>query len=261
MTDETETAETKPARPKAMRRWVFWLRAVFVVCLMPFVFLAAAAVMVIDRDITAPSWITERIEARADAVLEGSRLEFGAITVRIGRDLHPTVRLIDTRLVDAGGLTLTRVPLVEGGMSPRGLILRREVLMQNVRLIGAQVNAARWKAGNIPLEAMHNIDMIGWDSDDDGVIEFDSNSDKVTSLYQRSVAGLPVSLLVTTYPNTDHEAYRRQGFTVASISEEFEDGSQNPQYHQPGDTAVELGYFRAAETLMIRVFTALVTPQ
>ena len=132
---------------------------------------------------------------------------------------------------------------------------------EELGLIGAQVNAARWKAGDIPLEAMHNIDMIGWDSDDDGVIEFDSNRDEVTALYQRSVAGLPVSLLVTTYPNTDHEAYRRQGFTVASISEEFEDGSQNPQYHQPGDTAVELGYFRAAETLMIRVFTALVTPQ
>ncbi|WP_343344073.1 M28 family peptidase [Sphingomicrobium sp. XHP0239] len=129
---------------------------------------------------------------------------------------------------------------------------------EELGLIGAQVNAARWKTGTVPLEAMHNIDMIGWDSDDDGVIEFDSNSAEVTALYQRSAEGLPVSLLVTTYPNTDHEAYRRQGFAVASISEEFEDGSQNPDYHQPGDTEVELGYFRAAETLMIRVFTALV---
>jgi hypothetical protein len=132
-----------------MRPWVFWLRAVFVVCMMPLVFLAAAAVMVIDRDITAPSWITDRIEARADALLEGGSLEFGAITVRIGRDLHPTVRLVDTRLVDAGGLTLTRVPLVEGGMSPRGLILQQEVLMQNVRLIGAQVNLRRARDGSV----------------------------------------------------------------------------------------------------------------
>ncbi|WP_242654322.1 DUF3971 domain-containing protein [Yoonia rosea] len=149
MTEETDPNQTRPARPKGMRPWVFWLRAVFVVCMMPLVFLAAAAVMVIDRDITAPSWITDRIEARADALLEGGSLEFGAITVRIGRDLHPTVRLVDTRLVDAGGLTLTRVPLVEGGMSPRGLILQQEVLMQNVRLIGAQVNLRRARDGSV----------------------------------------------------------------------------------------------------------------
>ena len=132
---------------------------------------------------------------------------------------------------------------------------------EELGLVGAQVDAARWKAGTVSLEAMHNIDMIGWDSDDDGVIEFDSNSEALTALYQRSVEGLPVSLLVTTYPNTDHEAYRRQGFTVASISEEFEDGSQNPAYHQPGDTAVQPVYFNAARTLMQRVFAALVAPR
>ena len=149
MTEESETTEDKPKRPKGMRPWVFWLRAVFVLCLWPLVFVAAAAVMIIDRDITAPSWITERIEARAGEVLDGAALEFGAITVRIGRDLHPTVRLVDTRLVDAGGLTLTRVPIVEGLMSPRGLILQQEVLMQDVRLIGAQVNLRRARDGTV----------------------------------------------------------------------------------------------------------------
>ncbi len=149
MTEETETTADKPQKPRGMRPWVFWLRAVFVVCLMPLVFLAAAAVMIIDRDITAPSWITERIEERAEEVLEGTTLEFGAITVRIGRDLHPTVRLVDTRLVDEGGLTLTRVPIVEGMMSPRGLILQQEVLMQDVRLIGAQINLRRARDGTV----------------------------------------------------------------------------------------------------------------
>ncbi|MEJ8560329.1 AsmA-like C-terminal region-containing protein [Yoonia sp. GPGPB17] len=82
-------------------------------------------------------------------VLEGATLEFGQITLRIGRDLHPTVRLVDTRLIDAGGLTLTRVPIVEGLMSPRGLILRQEALMQDVRLIGAQVNLRRARDGTV----------------------------------------------------------------------------------------------------------------
>lgn len=151
MTEETEITTGKRERSKGMRPWVFWLRTVFVICLMPLVFLAAAAVMIIDRDITAPSWITERIEERAEKVLAGTTLEFGAITVRIGRDLHPVVRLVDTRLVDEGGLTLTRVPIVEGMMSPRGLILKQEVLMQDVRLIGAQVNLRRARDGTVSL--------------------------------------------------------------------------------------------------------------
>ncbi|PJI91552.1 uncharacterized protein DUF3971 [Yoonia maricola] len=176
MTKESEDKEKPAKRPKGMRPWVFWLRAGFVVCLLPLVFLAAAAVMIIDRDITAPSWITERIEQRAETLLDGATLEFGEITVRIGRDLHPTVRLVDTRLVDAGGLTLTRVPIVEGLMSPRGLILQQEVLMQDVRLIGAQINLRRardgtvsfafstngtdlWRAGSLP-ELLEQFDQV-----------------------------------------------------------------------------------------------------
>ncbi len=146
---ENETKQDVPKASRSLFHWVFWLRAAFFLCLSPVVFVAAAAVMVVDRDITAPSWITQRIEARAAALMDDTTLEFGAITLRIGRDLHPTVRLIDTRLVDAGGLTLTRVPLVEGLISPRGLILQQDVLMQEVRLIGAQINLRRATNGDV----------------------------------------------------------------------------------------------------------------
>ncbi len=141
--DDDPTPESPARKPN----WFFWLRAVFVVSLLPLAFLAAAAVMIIDRDITAPSWIEDRVADRVAEVLPGARLEFGAISVRIGRDLHPTVRLIDTRLIDAGGLTLTRVPVIEGLISPRGLILSQELLAQEVRLIGAQVNLRRANDG------------------------------------------------------------------------------------------------------------------
>lgn len=130
---------------------------------------------------------------------------------------------------------------------------------EELGLVGAGVNAERWRRGAVPLESMHNIDMIGWDSDDDGVIEFDSNSPEITALYQEMAADLPVSLLVTTYPNTDHQPYRARGFTVASISEEFEDNSQNPAYHTPQDTAVQPDYFGASLKLMVRVFERLVS--
>ena len=138
---QTPDAET-PQTPRA-KRWLFWVRAAFVVCLMPLVFGAAAAVMIIDRDITAPTWVKTRIAARASDVVPGARLAFGAITVRIGRDLHPRVRLYDSQLVDADNVLIGRVPLVDGLISPRGLLLQRDVLMQEIRLTGAQINLRR----------------------------------------------------------------------------------------------------------------------
>ncbi|MDB4240672.1 DUF3971 domain-containing protein [Yoonia sp.] len=148
-TNETQEPEQSPTPAPRLRRWVFWLRAAFVVCLFPVVFAAAAAVMMVDREITAPTWIKDRIEARVGDLLEGATLDFGAITVRIGRDLHPLVRLVDTRLIDADGTTISRVPVVEGLMSPRGLILQQDVLMQEVRLIGAQLNLRRAANGDV----------------------------------------------------------------------------------------------------------------
>lgn len=151
MEETEEQTEPQPAvKPRnRLRRFLFCLRAMFVICLTPVIFVAVAAVMMINREITAPSWIVEQIETRAAEALDGAQLDFGSITARIGRDLHPHVRLVDTRLFDRDGVMLTRVPVVEGMMSPRGLILRREVLMQEIRLIGAQINLRRARDGTV----------------------------------------------------------------------------------------------------------------
>ena len=132
--------------------------------------------------------------------------------------------------------------------------------LEEIGLVGARVHAERWRQSGQALEAMHNVDMVGWDSDDDGVIELDSSVPAITRLYEDAVEGLPLALLVTSYPNTDHQAYRERGFKVASISQEFEDETQNPDYHGPGDTSVEWDYLGPIETMMVRVFTRLVAP-
>ncbi|MEM8536988.1 MAG: AsmA-like C-terminal region-containing protein [Pseudomonadota bacterium] len=161
MSEHTETepqpviarkvADKRHRRRHDARHPLFWLRAVVVACLMPVVFLAAAAVMIVDRDITAPSWIVDRVTAGAAEILPGTALQFGAIRLRIGRDLHPTVRLFDTSLVDADGLSVTRVPLVEGLISPRGIILQQDVLVQEVRMFGAQINLRRSTDGDLSI--------------------------------------------------------------------------------------------------------------
>ena len=149
----TEPEQTEPTAPPVARRprrgLRVALRCVYLLCLMPLVFALAATVMLIDRDITAPGWIVERVEARAAEMLPGRDLRFGAITLRIGRDLHPVVRLVDTQLYDESGLTLARVPQVEVLASPRGLVLQRQVLVQQVRVTGAQINLRRSSDGTL----------------------------------------------------------------------------------------------------------------
>lgn len=150
MTQQDEHPLKRDPKPRnRRRRGGVWLRAAVLICLMPLAFALAAGVMIIDREITAPSWIVTRIESRAAELLEGGALRFGAITLRIGRDLHPTVRLVDTQLYDESGLTIARVPQVEGLISPRGLILQQDVLIQDIRLTGAQINLRRARDGSI----------------------------------------------------------------------------------------------------------------
>ncbi|MEM6374415.1 MAG: DUF3971 domain-containing protein, partial [Pseudomonadota bacterium] len=150
-TAKAATRARRHRRRHDARHWLFWLRAGLVACLMPLVFVAAAAVMIIERDISAPSWIVSELEARTDEVLSGGTLEFGAISMRIGRDLHPTVRLRDTQVIDSNGQTLARIPLVEGLISPRGIIFQQRALAQEVRLVGAQINLRRSAEGDVAL--------------------------------------------------------------------------------------------------------------
>ncbi len=151
--EETETvADVAPdtvRRHSRIGRWLFALRAVYLVCLAPLIFLAAVAVMVVERDISVPSWIMERIETRATDMLDGGALQFGTVSLRIGRDLHPILRLQNIVVTDASGLVITRIPVVEGLISPRGLLFQQDVLVQDIRLIGAQLNLRRAADGSV----------------------------------------------------------------------------------------------------------------
>ncbi|MFU8822833.1 AsmA-like C-terminal region-containing protein [Yoonia sp.] len=145
--DDHQTKTQPPARPRK-RRWWVGLRAIVLVCLIPVVFVLVAAVMMIDRDITAPSWAQTLVQDRAAVALDGGRVRFGSISLRVSRDLRPSVRLHDTRVIDRNGVLLTRVPMIEVALSPRGIVLQRDVLVQNVRITGAQINLRRASDGS-----------------------------------------------------------------------------------------------------------------
>lgn len=139
------------AKETRIRKRLFWANCLVAVALLPVFFAVAAIVMIIDRDISAPSWLVREVEARAADALNGGEMLFGDIFVNIGRDLHPIIRLEGIQLKDANGVLIGRVPEASGTMSPRGLIFQRDVLMQHVTVTGPQINLQRAQSGAVAI--------------------------------------------------------------------------------------------------------------
>jgi hypothetical protein len=150
VTPEAEARRSVPRR--ARRHGARWtMRFSRIAVLIPLVFLVAAPFLLIGQEITAPSWVRERVEAAAAEALGGGTLRFGAITVRVPNDLHPQVRLLDVTLTDRDGRLLARVPEVTAQVSPRGLIFERQLLVQEIALVGAELSLSRGADGRVQL--------------------------------------------------------------------------------------------------------------
>ena len=153
MSDPEPTIPARRRRQRGHPRGRLWHGARLLVWLaaLPLVFALIAVVMMFDRDITAPSWITRTVSERASTMLGGGSLTFGDITVRIGPDLHPRVRLLDTVLSDATGTPLARIREVDATVSPRGLVFDRAALVQKVALRGTAIALTRDVNGQVRL--------------------------------------------------------------------------------------------------------------
>ncbi len=148
---QTDEKPKPPRRRKVARAALHGVRVIWLVACLPVLFAIVAALMMIDRDITAPTWVTKRVEARAAEMLGGGSLAFGEISLRIGRDLHPRMQLRDTVLRDATGAVLARVPQISGLVSPRGLLFDRAALVQELQLTGAQLDLRRAADGSVAI--------------------------------------------------------------------------------------------------------------
>lgn len=145
MSDSEVEAEEPPVRKRRV------MRAVMIALLAPVLLAVAAFVFALGRDIPAPDWMVDEIEMRADRLLSGGALELGDVSVNLGRDLHPRIRLTGSTLQDAAGTPIARLPLIEGLFSPRGALFQQEALMQDLRISGAQINLRRDATGAVAL--------------------------------------------------------------------------------------------------------------
>ncbi|QQA41398.1 DUF3971 domain-containing protein [Pelagovum pacificum] len=146
-----QSAEIDDPRPRLMgRKRKAGLRLLGLMLFLPVAVAIILIVSLIDRDITAPSWVREEVEARAEEAIGGG-IEMERISIRIGRDLHPRIHLANAELTDRSGTVVARVPEISALISPRGLILNRELLAQEIRVSGAQVSLVRSEDGNLAM--------------------------------------------------------------------------------------------------------------
>ncbi len=141
-----ETPIDRKPRNRGRRAW-FWLRGVWLLAMIPVVFALIAAVTLIDREITAPSWVKNRLADRAELALAGGSVRFEAIKLVVGSDLHPRVRLHNAVLTDAAGQDVARVDQIAGLLSPRGVLFEGKALLQDITLTGAQFDLRRDATG------------------------------------------------------------------------------------------------------------------
>lgn len=200
MNDETSTPVKKRS---AWRKVWLCLRTVGLIAFLPVVFVVVAAVLMIGKDIDAPRWLTSRIETRAAQMMQGGSVSFANIYLNIGRDLHPRVKLEDTIVRDANGVQIARIPRVQGGISPRGILFEGSVLMQDVELTGAQISLTRAADGSVAMA-------FGGDGGFDTAPSFTALLDQSDQVFERpalaALESVTASNLIVNY--TDVRAGR-----------------------------------------------------
>ncbi len=160
MTETQEDKAPEPGRkPRKAVRHTF--RVLWILLVLPFVFAGIALTMLIDHEVSAPSWIQDRLEQSTTEMLNGGSLEFGDIGLTLGRDLHLRARLENTVLRDADDTILARLPSIETLISPRGLLFRREVLVQEVVIRGAQLGLLRHSDGSVAISFQSEGGAVG----------------------------------------------------------------------------------------------------
>jgi Zn-dependent M28 family amino/carboxypeptidase len=127
---------------------------------------------------------------------------------------------------------------------------------EEVGLVGARAYSGSITTASDVI-AVHTLDQLGYDNDNDHRFEIESPTNALMAEYQAaaSVVGVPVTK--TTTMGTDHEAFRDDGFAAVGVTEEYVGGDTTPFRHTAQDTSstvkqtyLQLGAQLAAQVIM-----------
>jgi Zn-dependent M28 family amino/carboxypeptidase len=120
-------------------------------------------------------------------------------------------------------------------------------------LIGARAFANTLTAANV--QAVHTIDQIGWDNDNDQRFELELPTAALEAEYRAAAMTLGVPVTKTSTQGTDHQAFREKGMPAIGLTEEYIGNDTSPHRHLGTDTAatVKQSYLQLGTKLVARV--------
>jgi len=139
-------------------------------------------------------------------------------------------------------------------------------------LIGSHALVRQIVADQRQVITAHIIDMVGWDTDDDRVVELAhcnmpaAANDVMMRLYEQAAIrlsrdnpnGLTANGIVRTEScRSDHVYFSENGIPAAQLGEEFSGNDVTPYYHRPQDTCDTLDYdfLRVVAALVVEAVT------
>lgn len=108
---------------------------------------------------------------------------------------------------------------------------------EELGLVGSYALAKAWKQQGLKVAAVHTVDMIGYDADGDKAIEVEQPDGDLWARYNEANRrhNLGFKLVRTSSGDTDHVAFRQNGFASVGICEEWVSGDTTPHYHRKTD--------------------------
>jgi hypothetical protein len=132
---------------------------------------------------------------------------------------------------------------------------------EEIGSIGSDRYARQARARGDSIVGVLNLDMLGYDADNDSLMNVHTSSiarstqwaDTVASVNRVYGVGLKMRIQNPGSSSSDHAGFWRQGYTAVLIIEGFSGGDFNPYYHKSSDLVehFNLSYFRRQAKLAI----------
>ncbi|HEX5058021.1 MAG TPA: M20/M25/M40 family metallo-hydrolase [Kofleriaceae bacterium] len=117
-------------------------------------------------------------------------------------------------------------------------------------LFGSRAFAHTLQVANV--HAVHTVDQVGWDQDNDLRFELELPTTTLETEYRAAAQTLGVPVTKTSTQGTDHQSFREKGFPAMGLTEEYVGNDTSPYRHMAQDTAatVEQSYLQLGSKLV-----------
>ncbi|WP_234416629.1 DUF3971 domain-containing protein [Ruegeria sp. Alg231-54] len=142
--DRPETPVRRRSRRRIAARWS--IGTLFLMCLL----VGAGWFFLIGKQLHAPEWITQKVEARLERSLGGLKFTFGDASFIVNDKWRPRIRLTDVTISDAAGHQIAQISDLRTRLSMREL-LRGKIRPRRITMLGAQIALTRGEDGALSL--------------------------------------------------------------------------------------------------------------